>query len=738
MTKALALPTMEEVDAELAKRYLHDFIIQAWPLVEPDTPLSWNWHLDELCAVLEAVTRGEITRVVINVPPGTAKSLTVSIFWPAWEWASNPGLRYLTASYGAHLTIRDNLRLRAVVTSPWYQRHYGLRLSGDQNSKVRFDTTAGGWRIATSVGGVGTGEHPDRIVIDDPLTADQARSDAERRTASDWFDRTISTRGVVRDVRTVVIMQRLHEEDLAGHLLGKGGWEQVRFPMRFDPKHADPRDHRTKAGELLWPELFDETRVRQLEYDLGPYGCTPAESPVLMSDLSLRPISDVRVGDEVIGFAKRVRDDDRNGRFKLHRTVVSEVHRYIAPVVKLHLDSGEMVRCTADHKWFTKDRRRDGDRPMYLPATVGRSRLARVCPARLPILSSEELRLAGWLSGFFDGEGTVSTAHKVMGEDAAQISFYQGAGRNLPLCEKLERALRHFGFPFTVSEDERKTNKDAPCYGYRTYRLTGPRVALHQRFLHVVQPTKWRERIAKGALIGRHVSGRERVLSMEPDGVETVYALTTETGNYVVWGLLSSNSAGQLQQTPAPEGGGLFQRAWFPIVDSAPVKAKRCRGWDTAGTEGGGDWTVGTKLALADGIVYVEDVVRGQWGPGSVDAIFKQTAQLDGRDCQQREEREGGASGKAVIAARARLLAGYDYGEVAVSGDKVTRAKPFRAQCEAGNVRLVRGEWNEAYLQELERFPMGAFDDQCDSTSAAYNALALEPERPRGGVWGRR
>lgn len=450
----------EAVEAELARRSLKEFIAKAWPLVEPDRDLSWNWHLDVLCEVLEAVGRGEIRRVIINVPPGTAKSLTVSVFWPAFEWASNPGLRYLTASYGAHLTIRDNLRLRAIVTSPWYQRHYRLRLDGDQNSKVRFDTADRGWRIATSVGGVGTGEHPDRIIIDDPSTADQARSDAERKTVANWFDRTISSRGVIRGVSTVVIAQRLHEEDLCGHLLAKGGWEHVMFPMRFDPARADKRDRRTEAGELLWPALFDEPRVKQLEYDLGPYG-----------------------------------------------------------------------------------------------------------------------------------------------------------------------------------------------------------------------------------------------------------------------------AAGQLQQAPSPEGGGLFKREWFGApVDVLPLGARRLRGWDTAGTEGGGDWTAGVRLSMADdGTIYVEDVIRRQLGPAKVDELFKQTAAIDGVACGQREEREGGASGKAVIAARARLLAGFDYREVATSGDKVTRAKPFRSQAEAGNVKLLRGEWNEAYLQELEVFPAGSHDDQVDATSAAYNALVAEP-----------
>lgn len=265
-------PSLEAIQAELARRSLRRFVEAAWPIVEPDTTFSRNWHIDRLCTKLEAVTRGEIPRLLVNVPPGTSKSLIVSVFWPAWEWINNPSLRYLTASYSDTLTVRDNLRVRDIVSSEWYQRFFDVRFRPDQNAKTRMDTTASGWRIATSVGGRATGEHPDRIIIDDPHTAAQAISDAERQAAIDWFDRTISSRGVSRGARLVVIMQRLHESDLSGHLLAKGGWEHVCFPMRYEPGRPSPDDPRTQAGELLWPDIFTEAKVAQLERDLGSYG----------------------------------------------------------------------------------------------------------------------------------------------------------------------------------------------------------------------------------------------------------------------------------------------------------------------------------------------------------------------------------------------------------------------------------------------------------------------------------
>ena len=124
--------------------------------------------------------------------------------------------------------------------------------------------------------------------------------------------------------------------------------------------------------------------------------------------------------------------------------------------------------------------------------------------------------------------------------------------------------------------------------------------------------------------------------------------------------------AGQYQQQPAPAGGGLFKEEWFAgkLVDVAPVAARRTRGWDTAGTEGAGDWTCGVKIAETGGIFYVENVQRRQLGPNGVDALIRLTAEMDGRACAQREEQEGGSAGIAVVAARTKTLAGFDYAGV--------------------------------------------------------------------------
>jgi predicted phage terminase large subunit-like protein len=473
---------------------LINFVRAAWEIVEPEQPFVDNWHVQELCSLLERMTPGhpsqeEAQRAILNVPPGTMKTLLVSVFWPTWMWARNPRLRILTATYSDKRALDANLKARKIIRSEWFQRYFDIELVEDQNTKGRFDTRQGGWRIATSVGGEGTGLHPDVIVIDDASTAADAMSEVERQAVSDWFSNTVSTRGVTRDVIVIVIGQRLHQEDLSGFLLaspGAASWMHVCWPMRFEPSRppsdleplgytADQRDHRTQEGELLWPALFPEAKVKQLELDLL--------------------------------------------------------------------------------------------------------------------------------------------------EDAS----------------------------------------------------------------------------------------------------------------------------GQLQQRPSAKGGRLFKIANFQFFDVPPALMIMVRGWDTGGTEGGGDPSAGIKIGEAievrvengvkkttrTGRFYVLDAKCEQVGPENLDRLMRTTAEIDGVKCIQREEREGGASGKAVIAARRKLLRGFDYDEVLTGTDKETRSKPFRSQVNGGNVYLPRGAaWVAAYTQELADFPAGKHDDQVDGSSCAFNSLLLT-ELPR-------
>lgn len=275
-------PKLAESDrarAERARRRFPLFVREAWPIVSP-TPLIETLATDAIAEHLQAVTRGQIRDLLINVPPRFAKSTLVSVLWPVWEWIDNPALRILGSSYALKLAIRDAVASRRLIRSEWFQLRWGhkLQLSTDQDAKGRYDTTAGGFRIATSVDGSATGDGGDRILVDDPHSAKGAQSDAERETAIEWWTQTMSTRANdPKTVRRVIVMQRLHERDLSGHVIAEGGFEHLRLPMRFNPKArcrtsigwVDPR---TEEGELLAPERFDEAATRKLEKGLGSYG----------------------------------------------------------------------------------------------------------------------------------------------------------------------------------------------------------------------------------------------------------------------------------------------------------------------------------------------------------------------------------------------------------------------------------------------------------------------------------
>ncbi len=179
------------------------------------------------------------------------------------------------------------------------------------------------------------------------------------------------------------------------------------------------------------------------------------------------------------------------------------------------------------------------------------------------------------------------------------------------------------------------------------------------------------------------------------------------------------------QQQPRPAEGNVFKRDWLPIVPHGAVIGARVRYWDLAATANGGDYTVGVKVAVdGDGTYYVEDVVRGQWSPGARDKVILRTARQDGAMVKVVVEQEPGSSGVSAAGALVRLLAGYSVRAERVTGSKVVRAAPFAAQAEAGNVRVVHGTWNQAFVEELLAFPHGAHDDCVDAAAGAFNALA--------------
>ena len=183
------------------------------------------------------------------------------------------------------------------------------------------------------------------------------------------------------------------------------------------------------------------------------------------------------------------------------------------------------------------------------------------------------------------------------------------------------------------------------------------------------------------------------------------------------------------QGNPLPAEGGMFHRSWFSIIDAVPSSGQWVRWWDRAATSLAGDYTVGVLMLASGGRYYIADVQRGQWSSDERNKIMVQTAELDamrtGNRCIIWTEQEPGSSGVDMAKALIRLLAKFPVYAETSSGSKEVRAMPFAAQCEAGNVSLLRGDWNSAYLDEMSTFPLGTNDDQVDASSGAYNKLAV-------------
>ncbi len=229
---------------------------------------------------LEPDSRPPIQNLLINIPPGTAKSRIVAVYAPAWMWTRWPSWRAICLSSNPRVALRDSVYCRELVESAWYRDTFrpDWTLADDQNAKSLFKTTAGGYRQAMGFTARITGDRADCLIVDDPHDAEEVLSEASRREVIDRWDQAIANR--LNDLRSstrIGVMQRLHEEDWSGHVLAQGGWEHVCLPQEFEPDRARAtaigwRDPRAEEGELLFPARFPSEVLESEKKRLGPYG----------------------------------------------------------------------------------------------------------------------------------------------------------------------------------------------------------------------------------------------------------------------------------------------------------------------------------------------------------------------------------------------------------------------------------------------------------------------------------
>ena len=284
--------------AQIRNLSLKDFVREAWGILEPVSTLVWNWHLDLICEYLALIRDGnfknvcgDLEGIIFNVPPRTMKSLLISVFFPVWVWTTDPSRRFMFVSYSEKLSTQHSIFRRSIIESPWYKKEWGsvFSMSRDQNVKSHYENSKRGTMFSTGMQATATGMGGDILIFDDPLNPEQAISQVEREAVNLRFDTTFRSR--INNPATgvkIIIMQRLHELDLTGHVLGRESarWKHLSLPAIAPEdktwKFPSGKTNTLKAGELLWPvrlpqSFLDSQRVGMGSWAFnGQYQQTPA------------------------------------------------------------------------------------------------------------------------------------------------------------------------------------------------------------------------------------------------------------------------------------------------------------------------------------------------------------------------------------------------------------------------------------------------------------------------------
>lgn len=574
----------------------------AWPSVEGGKQMIPNWHIDAIAEHLQAVSRGEIKRLAISIPPRHQKSLSV-VMWLAWDWINNPWRQFLFASYAHTLSIRDGVRTRRVIQSKWYQETFGdrFKITTDQNTKIRFDNDRQGYRIATSVDGTLTGEGGDIIVCfsgstlletpDGPVTIEQAYRN-----------------GIGPRIRSYDFMKRQRVWGNCTSVTRNPGRPMVLVTTTGGKELRLTEDHQVFAiGRGYVPAAF------------------------------LRP------GEEVIQVSDRGRD-------------------FVKSVVRIPADR------------FVYDLKVDDYRCLFANGV-----LAHNCddPNNVREAESEAVREA--TNTWWDE----SMSTRLNSATGAFVLIQQRVHQNDLTGHIMSRERDRW-----------------------TYLCLPARYEPDHPFVWVGDPRK-----TLGEPLWQNRFNDEYLRDLE-----------RSMGQYA--------AAGQLQQRPAPREGGLLKRAWFSVIDAVPADvAEEVRRWDLASqtatsTNTDPDWTACVRMAkLRDGRFVITHADRMRVTPLQVELAMKALASQDGARVKIGIPQDPGQAGVAQVQYLTRQLAGFVVHAERETGDKVVRAEPFAAQCEAGNVLLLRGGWNDDFLDELTTFPNGLHDDFVDAASGAFRML---------------
>lgn len=263
----------------LSRRSFPFFCRGAFQELHPHIRISWNWHLDLIASRMQDVLEGRCQRLIVNIPPRYGKSLICSVSFPAFVLGHNPNAELICASYAERLSSKMARDTRKLMSSPFYHRVFGRRLASGRESLTEIKTPEGGYRLATSVEGTLTGRGGNFIIIDDAMKPTDGPSEVRRRSVNEWFDNTVLSRTNNKETDAIIVlMQRLHENDLPGHLLERGGWDHISLPgiaeagetWTFMGPLGETTVHR-REGEALHHARESLAKIAEQRASMTPY-----------------------------------------------------------------------------------------------------------------------------------------------------------------------------------------------------------------------------------------------------------------------------------------------------------------------------------------------------------------------------------------------------------------------------------------------------------------------------------
>jgi len=749
-----------------------------WPVLEPGRKLVTGWPIEAIAEHLEAVTRGEIRKLLITVPPGSMKSLLTRAFWPTWSWVSNPSLRYIGASYAEALAARDNRRAKMIVESPLYQRLFPrVRLSDDQAQKVNFANTATGSMMATSVRGRATGERGDVFCLpgDEVVWTENGR---------------VPIRDVLIGSRVWSFNRKTHVLELkrVTQVFRNPGGRIVRTTLKDGASVCTTDDHRfpllnggdCPASALTARHSLPSAVVVREPNALGQFPVVNPGSNCGNICFTAPELLSGHFGGEVVALANV--DHLSVGQFSGHSGVkcampfgVSNVlsPRPVCDVADMVVEGVPVEVPDIMPVWARPDKSRS-DRTMgpdHRPF-VGRSErpgAAQVSSAiqgkgeqfapdrvisaafRSPSgarKAADETCFGHFVKPLHAGNTTPLSVFHIGHADetfcltvADNNNFIAGSGCIVSNCiddphnvlEAESEAIRGETLqwfrevvPSRVNDLDRSA---FVCIMQRVHHEDVAAAAIEQGYEHLLIPMHYDSTRARTTSIGWTDPRRDEGELMWPArfSAQAVAELVQTLGPYA--------SAAQLEQRPTPREGGLFKVDKIQTIDAVPdEEINWCRAWDLAATDGGGAYTAGVLVGwrVEARRVIIADVRRARMGPDGVRKMVESAADFDGDDVPISLPQDPGQAGKAQARDFVVRLAGYRVRIEPQSGSKETRAEPLAAQMEAGNVDIVTGAWNRDFIEELRHFPRSVYKDQADAASSGFNAVSPKKQKKTG------